>query len=110
MNTADKINLQEWWLEELRLLIQKVEAKEKKRYENAKKKCASMLEDYSSVDDINEAYGVGNITARKRDMLLDLWERAEVNLDELYQAKLEMLQDFRNEAKQIIDNLHREES
>ena len=108
MGDKEKIQLQKWWMETLRELTRKVMREEEKRQENAKKKCASMLSEYSSVDDINEAYGVGNITEKQRDRLLDLWERAEASPDKMYEAKINLLQDAYSEAQFVLRDLGQE--
>jgi hypothetical protein len=81
---------------------------EEKRQENAKKKCFHLLGEYSSIDDINEAYGVGNITEKQRDRLVDLWERANDGGDPLYEAKITLLQEAYEEAQRIMQELGQE--
>jgi hypothetical protein len=108
MSDKEKIKLQQWWMEQLRDLTRKVMKEEEKRLENAKKKCFSLLGEYSSIDDINEAYGVGNITEKQRDRLVDLWERANDGGDPLYEAKITLLQEAYEEAQRIMQELGQE--
>lgn len=104
MTNENKIKLQQWWLEELKALMQKVEAQEAKR----KSRKSKELSEYESVDDILEAYGMGMISEKKKDRLLDAWDQVSDDGDSMYQAKLEMLQEFRDEANEIICDLGRE--
>ena len=97
------IRLQTWWMGELKKLTQTVMNTEAKRQEKEKQKAYKELEEYRSEDEILDAYGFGCITERKKDRLIDLWMKREYENteDPLYRMKLEMLQDFYQQAKQI---------
>ena len=59
MSDKEKIKLQQWWMEQLRDLTRKVMKEEEKRQAKVTAKASSMLSEYSSRDDIVEAYGMG---------------------------------------------------
>ena len=105
MTDKTKVKLQEWWMSELRKLTEKVTEQESKRQEKAKARGAEVLSDYASVDEIRDAYGYGFITEKKCEKLIELWEEANSSGNELYEAKIELLQDAYQEAKRILEGL-----
>ena len=108
MNDKEKIRLQQWWMEQLRELTRKVMKEEEKRQAKAAAKAASALGEYTSRDDILEAYGFGSITERQRDKLLDMWDEVNENGSGLYDAKIALLQDAYQEAQGIMRDLGQE--
>lgn len=109
MTDVQKIKLQKWWMEELRSITRKVMAQEDKRQARIKKKSMDMLGSYEieKVEDIDELYGYGVITEKKRDKLIDLWEKG-LETDEMYEAKIQLLQDAYSEAQEIMRSLGQE--
>lgn len=67
----------EIYLKELIKLKSKAEVKLEKEILKHNSKLNKIIEEYPTVNDIEEAYGCGIITAGKREKLLDLFE----NLD-----------------------------
>ena len=106
MNSKNVIALQTWWLGELKKITNKVMKAESKRQEKEKAKNYDLLADYKSETEILDAYGVGYITERKKDKLLDLWEKREsmTGEDPLYQMKINLLSEFYQTAKRIIED------
>lgn len=107
MDDKTKIRLQEWWLEQIKNLTQRVMNQEDKRIEKIKAKNAALLGDLSIErrEDIDDLYGYGVITEKKRDKLIDLWEEMDGATNALYDAKIELLQDAYREAKEILSGL-----
>ena len=103
MNDKQVIMLQTWWLGELKALTKKVLAEEEKRQARIRKKNEDMLGsfDIERREDIDDLYGYGVITEKKREKLIELWEQKQTP-DEMYQAKIELLQDLYQTAKEII--------
>ena len=108
MTIKEKIQLQEWWLAELQTLTAKVIKQEEKREERLKRKHENELADYASLDEIQEAYGVGTISLRKYEHLCDLWENTHNTVNPMYDAQLELLQDLYQETKNALISLKRE--
>ena len=109
MTDAQKIKLQRWWMEQLREITRKTMQADDKRQKKARDKAAVMIGDLGIErrEDIDELYAYGSITARQRDKLIDLFEKVE-EPDELYQAKIDLLQDAYSEAKSILRDLGQE--
>ena len=108
MTDVQKIQLQRWWQEELRALTRKVMAQEEKRQQKAKTKAEAALADYCSRDDIIDAYGMDMITKKQKDKLLDLWDQVNDGGDDMYRAKIDMLQEFYTDSIQIMRDLGQE--
>lgn len=110
MTDVEKIRLQKWWQEELRELTRKVMAQEEKRQEKAKKKAVSVFGDLAIErrEDIDDLYGYGVITEKKRDKLIDLWEQGQQH-DWLYNEKINLLQDAYTESMNIVRELQKDE-
>ena len=108
MTDVQKIKLQRWWMGEIQQITRKVMEKEEKRQKKEKTKAAEMLADFSSRDDINEAYGYGMISEKWRDKLLDLWDKSNEGHGELYDEKIQLLQDAYAEAQAIMSELGQE--
>ena len=108
MTDIQKIQLQRWWQEQIRELTRKVMAQEEKKQARKQAESAAALFDYQSRDDILDAYGMGMITEKKRDKLLDLWDNANSGSDEMYHAKIDLLQEFYTESIQVMRDLGQE--
>lgn len=109
MTDAQKIKLQRWWMAELQIITRKVMKEEEARQAKAR---ARMLTAFGNLDierkeDIDDLYAYGVITERKRDKLLDMLEQGQ-QPGELYQAKIDLLQDAYREAKTIMQDLGQE--
>ena len=109
MTDIEKIKLHRWWQEQIRDLTRKVMAQEEKRQERIRKKNESMLGDLAIErrEDIDDLYGYGAITEKKRDKLIDLWEQGQ-QPDELYQAKIDLLGEYYQASTDVIRNLGQE--
>ena len=109
MTDVQKIKLQRWWMEQLREITRKTMEAEDKRQKKARAKAVKDLADYNIErrEDIDDLYGYGVITDRKRDKLLDLFDQIE-NPDELYQAKIDLLQELYAEAHRVMLDLGQE--
>ena len=105
MTDRDLIVLQTWWMGEISTLTKKLIEQEDKRQQRAKTNALKMFGDLSIErrEDIDDLYGFGVITDKKREKLIDLWEQTE-RPAELYQAKLALLQDAYQDAKQIVSS------
>ena len=109
MTDAQKIKLQRWWMEQLREITRKTMQAEDKRQQKARAKAVKELANFSIErrEDIDDLYGYGVITDRKREKLIELFD-GMVNHDELYQAKIDLLQDAYAEAQQVMRDLGQE--
>lgn len=105
MDDKIKIQLQRWWMEKLREITRKVMKEEENRQNKMKKMFASHLSEYSSRDEIIEAYGFGSISESKRDKLLDMWDCSNQGSSELYDEKILLLQEAYAEAQRILREL-----
>ena len=106
MTSLDReiVALQTWWLGEVQALTQKVMAQEEARQRKAKSKAEKQLGDYRTYNDVQDAYGCGVISARKRDHLFDLLEQSNVEPDALYERKLELLSELYQTAKRALED------
>ena len=109
MTDVQKVKLQRWWMEQLREITRKTMHAEDKRQQKARAKAVKELANFSIErrEDIDDLYGYGVITDRKRDKLIELFD-GMVNHDELYQAKIDLLQDVYAEAQQVMRDLGQE--
>ena len=109
MTDVQKIKLQRWWMEQLREITRKTMAAEEKRQKKAEAKAAAIIGDLGIErrEDIDELYGYGTITASQRDKLIDLFEKKE-EPGELYQAKIDLLQELYGEAHRVMLDLGQE--
>ena len=108
MTDVQKIQLQRWWQEELRALTRKVMAQEEKRQQKTKSKAEAALAEYCSRDDILDAYGCDMITEKQKDKLLDLWDQVNEGGNEMYRAKIDLLQEFYSDSIQVMRDLGQE--
>lgn len=106
LNNKGTIELQTWWLGELQKLTQKVIDEEDKRQKKAKAKSNDKLADYNSRDEIRDAYGYGCITEKQMEKLMDMWDERENGMkpDRLYESKLQLLSEFYQLAKRVIED------
>ena len=102
--TNDVIAVQNWWLKEIKDLTRKVMAEEEKRQQRQKSQSEKQLGEYRSYADIQDAYGVGAITERKRDKLMEMLEKREQAdwSDRQYEMKLDLLHEMYETANQVI--------
>ena len=107
-NDKDVIQLHKWWMNELRIITKKVMEREDKRKTRAMLKNADALADYASRNEIIDAYGFGYITERKKDKLLDMWDEAEAGGDDLYNMKIDLLQELYQESQTVMRDLGQE--
>ena len=107
MSLSDRevIALQSWWMGELSAITQRVMKEEEKRQNRERAAIDKKLGEYQTKLDIQEAYGVGAITEKKMDKLMDRWEQREsvTYSNRLHEEKLAMLSDLYRTAKQIIN-------
>ena len=104
MTDKEIVALQSWWMGEVQAITKKVIEQEERRQANAQKKADRLMGEYKTFGDIQDAYGCGVISARKRDRLYDLLEQKKVEPDALYNAKLEMLGEMYQIAKQAVED------
>lgn len=102
MKYIDVMALQSWWMGQLRELTNKVNKEEEKRQEKARRAAERSMGEYKTYADIQDAYGCGVISAKKRDRLYDLLEQKNVEPDILYEAKIGLLTELYQTAKQIF--------
>lgn len=112
LNNKETIELQTWWLGELQKLTQRVMDEEDKRQKKAKAKSEDKLADYSSRDEIRDAYGYGFITEKQMEKLMDMWDERENGMQPgaLYERKTQLLSEFYQMAKRVIEDAKRGES
>ena len=106
MTTNDVIELQKWWMSELKAISKKVLDQEERRQTKAREKTEKLLGEYDSFAAVQDAYGCGVISSRKRDRLYDLLEQRDmaVSPDRIYQMKVDMLTELYQMAKQIVED------
>ena len=109
MTDVQKIKIQRWWMEQLRVITRKEMKAEEKRQERQKKKLSSLIGDLGieSTHDIDDLYGCCAITSRQRDRLMDAFEKSQ-EPDEMYEAKIALLQEAYAEAQRIMRDLGQE--
>lgn len=109
MTDKEKIKVQRWWMEQLRAMTRKIMADEEKRQEKVRKKTAEAFGDLAIErrEDIDDLYGYGVITDRQREKLINMFEK-ENEPDEIYKAKIDLLQDAYEEAHRVMLNLGQE--
>ena len=109
MTGNETVKLHKWWMSELQKITQKVVEQEEKRKVKEEKKYKELLADYESREQIIDAYGYGCITEKQLNKLLDIWDKVKENSNSQYQAKIDLLQDFYEESKEIVRRLEKEE-
>ena len=98
------VELQKWWLGELKKITANEIRTEEIRQDRAMRKTFKDLDGYRGVGDILDAYGMGCISSRKKDRLMDLMEKRDMMQfeDPMHQAKMNLLQELGDTARQII--------
>lgn len=104
LHDKDIVALQTWWMGEIKALTQKVNDTEARRQTRAREKSEKLMGEYRTFADIQDAYGMGVINSRKRDRLYDLLEGLQPEEDPLYRAKLELLSELYQTAKQAVED------
>ena len=103
MRTEINLQMRAWWIAKVTQILAEVKADEEKRQEKVKRQNLKKLGDYKTYNDIQEAYGVGVITEKQFDRLADLLEKSDPHPDELYNAKVDLLEEIYLEQKKIYD-------
>ena len=103
MTDRDMIALQSWWMGELSAITKKVMDDEEKRQKRARASSEKKLGEYKTFMDIQDAYGCGVISEKKRDRLYDLLEKMEPEPDRLYEKKLALLSELYQNAKEVMN-------
>ena len=104
MTTKQKIELHQWMLGEINVLTDKTLRLEQRRQERVRARNAQILEEYPTYEDAHEAYGCGAITERQFEKIQEILEDAQGG-NELFEAKLDLLQDLYQEQKAILRDL-----
>ena len=102
MKATDVMQLQSWWMARLKELTDKVNKEEEKRQEKVRRGVDRQLGEYKTFNDVQDAYGCGVISAKKRDRLYDLLERQNVEPDRMYEAKIALLSELYQTARRIF--------
>ena len=102
MKATDVMMLQSWWMARLKELTDKVNKEEEKRQEKVRRGVDRQLGEYRTFNDVQDAYGCGVISEKKRDRLYDLLERQNVEPDWFYEAKISLLTELYQTAKRIF--------
>ena len=103
-STQEVIDLQKWWMGELKQITGKLMAQEEKRQGKANAKRDAALADFRNKDEILDAYGFGCITEKQKDKLMDLWDQREAQScpDRVYEMRIGLLREFYDLAKGIV--------
>lgn len=96
-----RLEMRAWWIGKIQKITKEVIEEEEKRQEKVKRQYMKKLGDYQTYTDIQEAYGVGVITEKQFDRLVDLLEKRNPEPSILYKAKINLLQEIYQEQKQI---------
>jgi hypothetical protein len=102
MKCQDVMMLQSWWMARLMELTEKVKQEEEKRQAKVRRGVERQLGEYKTFADVQDAYGCGVISEKKRDRLYDLLEKQNVEPDWLYEAKINLLTELYQTAKRIF--------
>ena len=102
MKPTDVMQLQSWWMAKLRELTDKVNKEEEKRQAKVRRGVEKQLGEYRTFADVQDAYGCGVISSAKRDKLYDLLEKQEASPDKMYEAKIALLSELYQTARQIF--------
>ena len=102
MKATDVMQLKSWWMARLKELTDKVNKEEEKRQEKVRRGVDRQLGEYKTFNDVQDAYGCGVISAKKRDRLYDLLERQNVEPDRMYEEKIALLSELYQTARRIF--------
>lgn len=103
MKATEVMQLQSWWMARLRELTDKVNQEEEKRQAKVRRGVEKQLGEYKTFADVQDAYGCGVISAKKRDKLYDLLEKQNIEPDKMYDAKIALLSELYQTARQIFN-------
>lgn len=103
--TTDELYVKtwKWWLSELKAIKARLTKEEEQRQTRARRKAEKLLGEYRTYQDAQDAYGCGMISERQFDRIITLLEDANPKESELYRAKVELLQEFYQEQKKILE-------
>lgn len=112
MTKHQEILLRQWWMDQLKTISKKLMDAEARREEAERVKAQKTLGEFQTYSDIQDAYAFGTISEAKRDKLMDLLEKKDgtVPEDEMYQLKIEFLQEDFQHQKELLEQLAMEES
>ncbi|MBO7709887.1 MAG: hypothetical protein J6S83_05430 [Lachnospiraceae bacterium] len=102
MKAMEVMQLQSWWIARLRELTDKVNQEEEKRQAKVRRGVERQLGEYKTFADVQDAYGCGVISEKKRDRLYDLLEKQNVDPDWFYEAKIQLLSELYQTARKIF--------
>ena len=102
MKHIDVMQLQSWWMAQLRDLTDKVNREEEKRQAKVRRGVERQLGEYKTFADVQDAYGCGVISEKKRDRLYDLLEKQNVEPDSFYEQKIQLLTELYQIARRIF--------
>ena len=102
MKATDVMQLKSWWMARLKELTDKVNKEEEKRQEKVRRGVDRQLGEYRTFNDVQDAYGCGVISEKKRDRLYDLLERQNVEPDRMYEEKIALLSELYQTARRIF--------
>ena len=105
---SDIVAVQTWWMGVVKQITKQVMAEEEKRQARSRKKAEKYLGDFKTFADVQDAYGCGAISEKKRDRLCDLLEQVKPEEDRKYRMKLDMLGEMYQTAKQVVEDLKNE--
>lgn len=77
METSNTMKALEMYKNDLIKIKNKAESKLQKEVDKHNKEIDKILDDYKSINDINEAYGCGIISEKKRDKFIEIFEDAD---------------------------------
>jgi hypothetical protein len=101
---SDIVKVQTWWMGVVKQITRQVMDDEEKRQARARKKAEKSLGEFRTFADVQDAYGCGVISEKKRDKLYDLLEQVKPEEDRTYQMKLDMLSEMYQIAKQAVED------
>ena len=103
--TTDELYVKtwKWWLNELKAITARVAKEEEQRQTRARLKAEKLLGEYQTYQDAQDAYGFGVISERQFNRIIKLLEDANPKESELYRAKVELLQEFYQAQKKILE-------
>ena len=101
---SDIVAVQSWWMGIVQQITRQVMDEEERRQTRARKKAEKSLGEFRTFVDVQDAYGCGVISEKKRDKLYDLLEQVKPEEDRTYQMKLDMLSEMYQIAKQAVED------
>ena len=103
MTSKEIFDLQTWWIGELEKIREQVISQDEKRKSKSNTKADRELEEYTSPNEILDAYGFGCITQRRYDYLMKLWEEREKSQypDVMVEYKLDLIKELLQMAHDV---------